>query len=158
MEEVSKEFEVRDALKEKRKDIKTLEDLTAFIKDVEENYNIGYGEAPRAMAQAVLATAWYLCDKMGLTGFQAGFVMWDFVRDWMFSNNKCGLKIIDYDELLYPQYYDKYEKTISDETWIALQNEAKRNLKEKDYASVTVKEHWQSIADGKIPFGYKLQN
>lgn len=156
-EGMKNEFEARDELVEKRKQIKEFDDLINFLKDVEANYNYGYGVAPRAMAQACLAVGWYLADKFGITGFQAGFVMWDFVRDWNFSGNKCGLKIVDYDNMLYPQYEDRYAKTISSDTWYALQKEAKANLEDSKYAAPAVIKHWKSIANGVVPFGYKVK-
>lgn len=154
------EFEVRDELVAKRKDIHSFEDLVKFLEDVKTNYNCGYGAAPRAMAQACLAVGWYLADEFGITGFQAGFVMWDFIRDWMFSSNKCGLKIIDYDDMLYPQYDHKYEKVISSGTWKNLQEEAANRLAEKLPYGVhpAVVAHWKSIVDGKIPFGYVVKD
>lgn len=77
------------------------------------NYNTGYGVAPRAIAQAAVATANYLLDKMGCTGFQASFCMWDMVRDLQYPDNKAGLKMINYDLMLYPQYEDRFtEKTL----------------------------------------------
>lgn len=152
------EFELRDALVEKRKEIKSFEDLTGFLKHVTENRNGGYGEAPRAISQASLAVAWYLASEFGITGFQAGFVMWDFIRDWSFPTNKCGMKIVDYDNMLYPQYDDKFDKTISRNTWKAIQEEAAARLAEKDrmvHPQVTA--HWQSIVDGVVPFGYEVK-
>ena len=155
----SREFEIRDELREKRKEIKTFEDLTAFLKDIEENYNCGYGEAPRAMAQASVAVAWYLADKFGITGFQAGFVMWDFIRDWIKTNNKCGLKLVDYDDMLFPQYGYKYEKTISSDTWADIQKEAKNKLEnDSERAHPSVVAHWKSIVDGVVPFGYTIKD
>lgn len=153
------EFDIRDELQEKRKNIKSFEDLTAFLKDVEEHYNCGYGEAPRAMAQASLAVAWYLAGKFGITGFQAVFVMWDFILDWEYRHNQCGLKIVDYDNMLYPQYEYKFEKTITPDTWDALQKAAKKNLEDhrEDPVHPRVQEHWRSIVDGKVPFGYTVK-
>lgn len=158
------EFDVQKELVEKRKQIETHEDLAAFLKDVEENYNISYGCAPRAMAQASLAmaqaslaVAWYLADKFGISisSFQAGFVMWDFIRDWSYPHNKCGLKIVDYDNLLYPQYGDKFEKRITTTVWAYLQEEAKERLKnDSEYTHPAVIAHWKSIVDGNVPFGY----
>ena len=158
MENKLDEFEMRDLLQQKRKEIKDLDDLMEFLKYVKENCNYDYGVVPRSIAQAALATAWYLSNEFGITGFQAGFVMWDFIRDWNFSNNKCGLKIIDYDDMLYPQYYDKFKKTISRETFEELQKEAEENLKNTEYAHPNVVAHWQSIVDGKVPFGYKIKD
>lgn len=155
----SREFELKAELEAKRKEIKTFEDLTNFLEDVKKNCNCGYGEAPRAIAQAALGTAWYLGSEFGITGFQAGFVMWDFVRDWLYPTNECGLKIVDYDYMLYPQYQYKFEKVISKDIWEGLQKQAKENLEAKDqgYVHPDVKAHWQSIVDGKVPFGYKVK-
>lgn len=150
------EFIVRDKLTEQRKQIKTFEDLTAFIKDVEEHYNCGYGEAPRAIAQATLAVAWYLSSKFGITGFQAGAVTWDFITGWNCLDNKCGLKLVDYDNMLYPQYYHKFNKTISSDTWEALQKQAQENLSSSEFASQCVRTHWKNIIDGVVPFGYTV--
>lgn len=154
------EFEVRDILREKRNNIKTFDELVEFLRDVKDNYDCGYGEAPRAMAQASLAVAWYLSNEFGITGFQAGAVMWDFIRDWRYDNNKCGLKIIDFDNMLYPQYEHRYQKTISCDTWEALQKNAKELLEEygegKYRAHPDVIAHWKSIVDGVVPFGYEV--
>lgn len=158
MYEERDEFVVMDELSEKRKNIKSFTGLTKFLKDVTENYGNGYGEAPRSIAQACLAVAYFLSDKYGITGFQAGFVMWDFMFGWLYKYNKCGLKITDWDNMLYPQYYDKFEKTIERDTWNALQEQAKKNLKEKPGAAPRVIEHWQSIVDGVVPFGYVVKD
>lgn len=155
--EESREFELRDELREKRKGINTFEELVEFLKYVKDNCNCGYGEAPRAMAQASVAVACYLAEEFGITGFQAGFVTWDFIRDWNFRNNKCGLKIVDYDDMLYPQYDDRYDKIISCDVWEALQKEAKKNLEDSGFAHPHVKAHWESIVNGQVPFGYTVR-
>ena len=82
------EFEVKELLENERKNIKSFDDLVSFLQKVKDNYNTGYGTAPRAIAQAALATAWYLSSEFGITGFQAGFVMWDFITGWKYTNNK----------------------------------------------------------------------
>ena len=154
--EKANEFVLRDELRKKRANIKTFEELIAFLEYVEKNGNCGYGEAPRAMAQASAAVAWYLADKFGITGFQAGFVMWDFIRDWNYRSNKCGMKITDYDDMLYPQYAYKFEKIIGPAIWADLQETAKKRLEELDNVHPIVKAHWQSIVDGIVPFGYTV--
>ena len=150
------EFEIRDELREKRQNIKSFEDLTAFLKDVEENYNTDYGVAPRAIAQASLAVAWRLADVFGITGFQAGFTMWDFIHDWSYPNNKTGIKIVDYDDMLYPQYAYRFERTIPTWVWEDMQKEARECLNDKRSAHPDVRAHWQSIVDGVVPFGYTI--
>lgn len=156
--EESREFEIRDELRAKRANIHTFEELVEFLKgiDTDEKYD-GYGETPRAMAQASVAVSNYFASKFGITGFQAGFVMWDFITDWQFRNNKCGLKIVDFDNMLYPQYDDKFDKTISSSVWNSLQEQAKKELDDHDHAHPNVKAHWQSIVDGIVPFGYRVK-
>ena len=154
------EFEIRDELRQKRTNIKSFKELVAFLRDVKNNYNVGYGAVPRAIAQACVAVGRFLADVFGITGFQAGCVMWDFIRDWNHTNNKCGLKIIDYDLMLYPQYEYNYDKTISGEVWDALQKEAKKNLEQVSQgrsAHPNVIAHWQSIVGGVVPFGYEVR-
>lgn len=152
------EFEVRDELREKRENITTFDDLTAFIKDVEENHNYDYGVAPRAIAQASVAVAYYLAGKFGITGFQAKTVMWDFIRDWAYRNNDCGLKLVNFDHMLYPQYADEFDKTISTATWSSLQAIAEARLDNKEYAHQDIITHWESIAAGNVPFGYIVKD
>ena len=156
--ENSREFEVKEQLEKERKDIKSFDDLVTFLQRVKDTCNTGYGTAPRAIAQAALATAWYLASDFGITGFQASFVMWDFIRDWQYSSNECGMKIVDYDNMLYPQYDDKFDKTISKDTYEALKKVAERKLKESTYAHPNVINHWKSIVDGNIPFGYSIRD
>lgn len=156
--ENSREFEVKEQLEKERKDIKSFDDLVTFLQRVKGNCNTGYGTTPRAIAQAALATAWYLSDVFGITGFQAGCVMWDFIRDWSFSGNECGMKIVDYDNMLYPQYEDKFQKTISKDTFEGLQKAAKKHLEKNEFAHYAVVNHWKSIVDGNVPFGYIVKD
>jgi hypothetical protein len=159
MNNENREFEVKEQLEKERKDIKSFDDLVAFLQRVKDNCNTGYGTAPRAIAQATLATARFLSSAFGITGFQAGCVMWDFLRGWLYSGNECGMKIVDYDEMLYPQYEYKYEKTIRKDTFEALQKAAKDRIeKSSEYTHPIVLKHWESIVNGNVPFGYKVKN
>lgn len=145
-------------LTEKRKGVNTFEELISFLRDVKENYNTTYGVAPRAIAQAALAVAWYLSSEFEITGFQASFITWEFIYGFGRPDSKCGLKLVDYDDMLYPQYQYRYEKTISKDTWDKIQEQAKHNLDNIDHASPNVINHWKSIVSGKIPFGYTVSN
>lgn len=154
----NREFEVKAQLENERKNIKSFDDLVSFLERVKDTCNTGYGTAPRAIAQAALATAWYLSSEFGITGFQADFTMWDFIRDWNYSTNECGMKIVDYDTMLYPQYAYKFEKTISKDTFEALQKTAKKNLEAHNGAHPAVISHWKSIVDGNVPFGHIVRD
>ena len=72
----------------------------------------------------------------------------------MYSGNECGMKIVDYDEMLYPQYEYKYQRTMRRDIFDALQKTAKKRLEESEYAHPDVIKHWKSIVDGNVPFGY----
>ena len=150
------EFRVKEELEYGRKQIKTFEDLIKYLEEIKDNYNTGYGAAPRAIAQAALATAWFLSSEFGITGFQASATMWDFLTGWSYTGNKCGMKIVNYDKFLYPQYEDYYEKTLSESTFKEIQKVAQEML-ENESASHIVRQHWQSIVDGVVPFGYKIE-
>ena len=184
----SPEFIAKEELQAKRREIgEDFDKLVEFLKDVRDNYNTDYGTAPRAIAQASVATAWYLASVFGITNFQAGFVMWDFIRDWQYRDNECGLKIVDYDLMLYPQYEYKFtEKTISKWQWEALQKKAQKEIDrinetvesynksqaegmedfinkegrdwvDTDFCNIRVLNHWKSIVEGKVPFGFKVE-
>ena len=139
--------------------IETIEEFNDFFNSLMNNYYFDYGTQCRAIGLLAVAAAWLGANTELITGFQASFVMWEFIQNWTYRNNKTGLKIMDYDNMLYPQYEYKFDKTISPETWKALQNEASRKLRESsEFAHSDVVKHWKSIVDGKVPFGYKVKN
>lgn len=143
----------------------TLETLPAFINHIMGDYEHDYGTVCHAVAACALAAA-YAADNSengGITGFQASFVMWDFIRQWAKPNNKTALRLVDYDDMLYPQYADRFEKTIPRSIWVDLQNEAVKklgaaaNLADGHEVHGAVVDHWKSIAGGKVPFGYTIK-
>lgn len=135
----------------------TIEKLPDFYKKIIKEYEHDYGTACHAVAAIALGAAWAACgdEDIGLSGFQAGFVMWDFIRNWIKTGNKCGLRLIDYDDMLYPQYNDKFEKVISADTWAAIQKKAQEKL-ENGAACPEVMDHWRKITEGIVPFGYRV--
>ena len=132
--------------------------LPDFINHVMNDYEHDYGTVCHAIAACALAATWAANNedgaRGGITGFQAGFVMWDFIRQFMYEDNKCGLRIIDYDKMLYPQYEDFFGKHISPEVHDALMKRSEELLKEKDHVHPDVIKHWKAIATGHMPFGY----
>lgn len=138
----------------------TLEELPEFLRHLTQDYEHDYGTICHALSAGAIATAWAMnrSDQGGITGFQAGAVMWEFVRHWSYPDNKAGLKIVDYDTMLYPQYdYHFTDRTISSHTWKTLQEEAKSNYYNNTTAHPDVKEHWKSIIEGNVPFGYTVE-
>lgn len=138
----------------------TIETLPEFIRKLTEDYHHDYGTICHAITSAGIATMRAVDNSKqgGITGFQAGCIMWEFIRNWNYPNNKCGMKLVNYDDMLYPQYYDKYDKVISKETWKALQEQATLNLKDKQNgACESVRIHWERIKSGVVPFGYRVE-
>ena len=140
----------------------TLKTLPKFIDHIMNDYAHDYGTVCHAISACALAAAWAANEEKGacggITGFQAGFVMWDFIRQWQYTRNKTALKVVDYDNMLYPQYEDKFQKTLTKRTWEGIQEEAGRLLQEAEADPVhpDVKAHWESIVEGHVPFGYTI--
>jgi hypothetical protein len=136
----------------------TEDELPDFCARIIHGYNHDYGTMCHAVAACALAAAWAACrDKdVGLSEFQAGFVMWDFIKNWTKIGNECGLKLVDYDDMLYPQYEEKFEKTICKDTFELIQKKAMENLEKSKYVHPDVIAHWKKIANGEVPFGYRV--
>ena len=153
----------------------TLETLPSFINHVMNGYEHDYGTICHAIAACALAATYAANEQPqgGITGFQAGYVMTQYMKNWMYSDLKTTLRIVDFDKMLYPQYQDYFDKLISKETFDSIQEEARRRIAEveeerkalknlgKDANSVLINpdvlKHWKSIAEGNVPFGYKLR-
>lgn len=143
----------------------TVETLPAFINHLMGDYDHDYGTVVHAISACAIAAAWAADNTPdgGITGFQASFIMWDFIRHWSKPDNKCGLRLVDYDRFLYPQYEYRFEKTLAEDTWTAIQKEAQRLLDEASEGypyghpvHPDVIAHWKSIVDGNVPFGYSV--
>lgn len=140
----------------------TLEKLPEFLKRLSEEYEHDYGTICHAIASSSIAAAWAMerTPQGGITGFQAGAIMWEFIWNWMTEYKGQPLRIINYDHMLYPQYEDDFTK-ISPSTWEYLKKTAKEKLEEYK-GSTTVSEdvvkHMEEIVSGKIPFGYTISD
>lgn len=152
------ELEYRKEIYAKAEQVKTVEDLTALLSEIE-NKNQDYGTIVYA-CMAAMKGAFNVVNRGkqgGITGFQAGCLGWECVHDFMMIKAPC--RIVDYNNLLYPQYEGKFQKVISQETWNDIQEKARQNLSEwKDEAQVSprVIEHWKKIKSGIVPFGFRV--
>lgn len=132
-------------------------EVDAFISEVM-GQDLDYNTVVEAVAASALAAARAANRSLngGITGFQAGYVMWRFIQKWMAYDN-VPMRLINYSDLLYPQYEHKYEKTITPDTWKWLQEEAAKKLAEApEWTHPNVNAHFQSIIDGTVPFGYTV--
>lgn len=132
-----------------------------FFREMTEDYIHDYGTVCHAMAAVGLAAMFAFNNsegaRGGITGFQAGCVMWEVIRHMNYENNKCGLRLLDMDDLLYPQYEHKFT-AISKDTWDAVKKEAQKRLLERGAVHPYVVAHWGSIVNGKVPFGLRIED
>jgi len=137
----------------------TIKTLPAFMKKILEGYSHDYGTICHAIAASAVAAAWAgnASKQGGITGFQAGCIMWEFIKGWMSEYKGKPLRLIDFSMMLYPQYEERFAKTMTKETWDFLQKEAQRMIDEREFAADSVVSHWKSIAAGNIPFGYEVK-
>lgn len=136
----------------------TLETLPEFMERIL-NEPQSYSSIVEAIAACAVGAAWAAdsSDSGGITGFQGSGVMWRFIQSWMRLENSCGLRLINYDDMLYPQYEDAFtKKTINKEIWDAMQKKATELWLEGSGAE-RVRDHWHSIMEGNVPFGYKVK-
>lgn len=140
--------------------IKSIDDLPEVCHKILDGYFHTYSTIVDAIGACCIAAAWAAdrSEHGGISVFQAGCVMWYFIRNYMYRNNKVGLKITDYDDMLFPQNADKFEKTIPRHIFESLQKAAEEKLaKDNGYAHPNVVEHWINITEGEVPFGYKIE-
>lgn len=128
-----------------------------LLKEMAE-YNHNYDTICHALAAAALAAAWSMnrTKAGGISGFQAGYVMWMFVRHWGHYESK-PLKITDFSEMLYPQNHEQFAQTLTPECWAWLQEAATEMLKVHKDPHPDVKAHWERVAAGEAPFGYTVK-
>lgn len=129
--------------------IDTDKELIDFINEM---ISIGnsYNTAPYSMALSAYAVFMYVAGKLGVTGFQASWADMQFLKRT--RNLEDGFSIIDYSNLLYPQYKDNFEKYSFDnllrENLPHLKERAKKLLEEKGgYTHENVIKHWKMIVE-----------
>lgn len=153
------EQEYKKYIYEKADKVRTKKQLDELLKEVIESKDMDYGKIVYAISACMIATSKYIdrSNVGGITGFQAGFIGWEMVRKFMIYDNKVGMKIINYDNMLYPQYKENFQKIISQDRWGDLQKQAKIELEEHPDAHPEVIKHWKRIIKGEVPFGYKVK-
>lgn len=136
----------------------TLADLPEFLRELSEDYQHDYGTICVAIGAAAVAAAWAMekSPQGGITGFQAGAITWEMIQGWNGSMiGETGARLQNFDDLLFPQYAEKFT-SIGSDTWKRLQEKAAANLREKSHAHPNVIAHWRSVAEGNVPFGLHI--
>jgi hypothetical protein len=136
--------------------LKNNDSIDALIKELNE-YDHTYDSIVHAIA-AVCYRAGHAMNNSnsgGISGFQGGAVMWEFIRKW--GHYEGPMKLLDYRNMLYPQYEDHFDKTINKETFNWLKDHAEKRLADNAKVSNDILRHWKGILNGKVPFGYEIR-
>lgn len=133
--------------------------LQKFLDHLKNDYLHDYGTSARATAAAAFATANAFARCEGLTGFQWSCVAMDVLGQICFPDNKLGFTVIDYDNLLFPQYEYRFTGCkISAEGAEKLRQEAKAQISESDgIVHPVVMAWWQKLANGQFPEWLKIE-
>lgn len=154
-EVITEEMGVHKDWYEQAKSIKTTDEAKAFADHVTNDYRHDYGTVCHAIAASSLGMFNALAAQEGITGFQASCIAWEIIR--RLFHIEGGAKLIKYEDMLYPQYENKFDKTISKDTFEWLQQEAKNKLHVSDSIHPAVEAHLESIVNGTVPFGYTVK-
>lgn len=125
---------------------KTKDELLAIIDTLLERDH-DYGTCVYAMSLSALAAFHYAASKVGSSGFQASCADMDFLRHT--RNMKSGFQILDYDNLMYPQYANRFDTSFMGlirDNAKTLKPIAEKRLKESPDAHPEVIAHWKMIA------------
>lgn len=152
------EQEYKEQIYAKVKTVETKDDLVNLIDEIT-SYKHDYGTIVYG-CMAAMKAAFRVVDngpQGGITGFQAGCLGWECIHEFMAIDSPA--RLVDYNHMLYPQYQDNFEKTITSDTWDHLQKKAKEELAsgKAEGAHPDVVGHWKTIAEGRIPFGYSIK-
>ena len=133
-----------------------MEDFEKLFKEVAE-FPHDYGTIVHACA-VMMQAAFSLVNetpKGGITGFQASYLGKLLLRE--FSHIGDGpYKIVSYDNFLFPQYENDYDKTISSHVQQWLIKKAFEKL--ESHPNANVADHWHAITQGHVPFGYTVKD
>lgn len=134
--------------------------IDALIEKLNTEYEHDYGTICHAIAAVAVQAARKMNAQSqgGITGFQVGAVMWEFIRQWM--NIEGPLRLVKYNNMLYPQNFEQFDTKLSRDVWQLLQEEAERLMTESNPELVhkDVYAHWAGIVEGVVPFGYVVDN
>lgn len=157
---IREEDHIHDAWYKRAAEIRSIQELVPFLSELAHEYNHDYGTVCHALAAGAVATCWALNRESpsgGITGFQAGAVMWEFIRAW--NGLKGPAQLTRYQDMLYPQYERRFKKVIHKGTWEWLRDRAAEELSQASRSAAdTVVAHWKSIVDGVVPFGYTVED
>ena len=154
--ETSKEFkEIEDSWYKEIDTLTSKSKYNAFVSKLISGYEHDFGTSLRALACIVNATIRFYGG--GLSNFQASYLMWKILEKTFCIKDSVGLKIVRYEDLLYPQLVYHFDNELDKSQHEKLIELAKKNLVESTEAVKEVREHWEKIAKGWLPKNVSLK-
>ena len=156
---IREEDKLDEAWFAKAKEVRTPEQLVAFMRQVMDGYIHDYGTVCKAIAACALAASW-CANRMeggagGITGFQSGAVFWEYARRWQGIDGPA--RLMRYSEMLFPQHEVDFARTITPLTADWLRAEAGKLLAEGGPSHPEVVAHWKKIAEGNLPWSFEVR-
>jgi hypothetical protein len=106
-----------------------------------------YGTCVYAMSMSATATFYYVAHKLGVSGFQASCADMDILRRT--RHYEHGFMIIDYKNLLYPQYWTPEHfptpQYLFEKNKDHLLQEVDNLLENNNSACKEVRDHWELL-------------
>ena len=131
---------------------KSEKELFRFIHELTTKYQNDYGTSVHLAVALMKAVFEYVEHLEGFTGFQVDCMKWLVLKKIFLVNDVIGMKLVKYSDILYPQYIEKFGKTIIDkEQHNLIVKMAKDKLAKHSMASVSVIEHWKRLVAGWLP-------
>jgi hypothetical protein len=136
----------------------TPETFGDFINELLHGYDLDYGAKIHAAAACSIAMFNACSDIFSFSDFQGSASAIQILYKLNYPCNKTGIRVIDYDDMLYPQYEDRF-RSIRRDTWEYLRKRADELIAERQStADPSVLHHWMNISFGGVPFGYYISD
>lgn len=146
----------REEFTKKADAVKTKEDLIMIMDEIEKS-NFDYGGIVVA-CMAAMTAAMNVVNRGpqgGITGFQAGCLMWECIKKFGMFGDDAILRIVDYKDLLFPQC-DYHFTTIPSSAHDKLVAIAKAY--DTKNCNPKVAERIKSVSEGNIPCGLTVED
>lgn len=157
MPDIHEDLDIQDASEDELRNAnvpwpESPEELIEYIESLCERDH-DYGTAVYAMSMSAVAAFRYVAKRLGVTGFQSSCADMDILRRT--RRLEHGFKIIDYSNVLFPQYWtqEKFPRPegILEENRDEFIKAAEVRLQESGGMHPSVREHLETIASGGTP-------
>ncbi len=124
-------------------------DTVAWQKEQLDQYSAG------VITQAIIGYGGFVLGGTvngGSSGFSASLSELQMID--MIGIHKAPFRIICYGDMIYPQYENRFEKTITKDVWEYLRGIVREKLQASHNVHPDVYQHWVNIDNNIVPFGY----